>query len=226
MRRARVAIVVALLCAVAFAARFTTIGIALNTWTGFGFNPNSSEMRQLREVLALKPGMSVADVGTGKGQLALALAREVGPAGRVFATDIDAERVAALRAAVEKENLKNVVLVQAKPREAGLPSACCDAIVLRRVYHHLTDPAETNLGLRDALRPGGLLVVIDFPPPLAWLWPWPPEGVPSNRGGQGVASKLVIEEVTASGLELKEIVKDWPGPRPLDTYSVVFRRAN
>ena len=224
MRHANVTIVVALLFAAVVALLFAVIGTALSSWTGFGFNPSGPEMPRLTEVLALRSGMSVADVGTGKGQLTLALAREVGPAGRVFATDIDAERMAALRAAVEKENLRNVVLVQAKPRETGLPGACCDAIVLRRVYHHLTDPAETNLGLRDALRPGGLLVVIDFPPPLAWLWPWPAEGVPSNRGGLGVASKLVIDEVTASGFELKKIVKDWPGPRPLDTYSVVFRK--
>jgi hypothetical protein len=59
---------------------------------------------------------------------------------------------------------------------------------------------------------------------LAWLWPWPPEGVPSNRGGHGIASKLVIDEVMASGLELKEVVKDWPGPRPLATYGLVFRK--
>jgi len=220
MRRASVTIVVVLL----FAALFAAIGTRLSNWTGFGFNPSGAEMPRLREVLALRSGMSVADVGTGKGQLALALAREVGPAGRVFATDIDAERVAALRAAVEKDNLRNVVPVQAKPRETGLSGACCDAIVLRRVYHHLTDPAEINLGLRDALRPGGLLVVIDFAPPLAWLWPWPPEGVPSNRGGHGIESKIVIDEVTASGFELKEIVKDWPGPWPLDTYGLVFRK--
>lgn len=220
MRRISVTIVVALLLAGLLAA----IGTALSNWTGFGFNPGGPEMLRLREALALRPGMSVADVGTGKGQLTLALAREVGPAGRVFATDIDAERVAALRAAVEKDKLRNVVLVQAKPRETGLPRACCDAIVLRRVYHHLTDPAETNLGLWDALRPGGLLIVIDFPPPLAWLWPWPPEGAPSNRGGHGIASRLVIDEVTASGLELKEMVKDWPGPRPLDTFGLVFRK--
>jgi SAM-dependent methyltransferase len=220
MRRASVTIVLALL----FAGLFAAIGAALNNWAGFGFNPGGPEMPRLKEVLALRSGMSVADVGSGKGQLTLALVREVGTAGLVFATDIDTERVAALRTAVEKDNLRNVVPVQAKPRETGLPSACCDAIVLRRVYHHLTDPAETNLGLRDALRPGGLLVVIDFSPPLAWLWPWPPEGVPSNRGGHGVTSKLVIDEVTASGFELKEIVKDWPGPWPLDTYGLVFRK--
>jgi SAM-dependent methyltransferase len=220
MRRTRGMIVVALLLAGLLAA----IGTALSNWPGFGFNPGGPEMLRLREALALRPGVSVADVGTGKGQLTLALAREVGPTGRVFATDIDSERVAALRAAVEKDKLRNVVLVQAKPRETGLPRACCDAIVLRRVYHHLTDPAETNLDLREALRPGGLLIVIDFPPPLAWLWPWPPEGAPSNRGGHGIASSLVIDEVTASGLELKEIAKDWPGPRPLDTFGLVFRK--
>lgn len=220
MRRARAMIVVALLLAGLFAA----IGAVLGNWPGFGFNRDSSEMARLREVLALRPGTSVADVGAGNGQLTLALAREVGPTGRVFATEIDSARVAALRAAVEKDNLRNVVTVQATPRETGLPSACCDAIVLRRVYHHLTDPAETNLGLREALRPGGLLVVIDFPPPLSWLWPWPPQGVPSNRGGHGIASKLVIDEVTASGFKLKELVKDWPGPRLLGSYGLVFRK--
>src|SRR5690606_33096795 len=105
MRRARAMIVVALLLAGLFAA----IGAALSNWPGFGFNPDSPEMARLREVLALRPGMSVADVGAGNGQLTLALAREVGPTGRVFATEIDSERVAALRATVEKHNLRNVV---------------------------------------------------------------------------------------------------------------------
>jgi SAM-dependent methyltransferase len=49
--------------------------------------------------------------------------------------------------------------------ESGLPAACCDAIVLRRVYHHLSDPAAINASLLPSLRPGGLLAVIDLPPP-------------------------------------------------------------
>jgi hypothetical protein len=49
--------------------------------------------------------------------------------------------------------------------ESGLQAACCDAIVLRRVYHHLSDPAAINASLLPSLRPGGLLAVIDLPPP-------------------------------------------------------------
>ncbi len=114
--------------------------------------------------------------------------------------------------------------MQARSRETGLPAACCDAIVLRRVYHHLTNPAEINAGLLQALRPGGLLVVIDLPPTFAWIWPWPPEGVPRNRGGHGIAAKLMIDEVTASGFVLKETVDKWPGPKRLDTYCAVFQK--
>lgn len=54
-------------------------------------------------------------------------------------------------------------------------------IVLRRVYHHLSDPAATNADCLRSLRSGAVLAVIDFPPTLAWLWPWPPQGVPTDK---------------------------------------------
>jgi ubiquinone/menaquinone biosynthesis C-methylase UbiE len=210
--------------ATAMAFVLALMGAGCSNWPGFGFRADGPEMSRLREIMLLKPGMAVANVGAGGGELTLALAREVGSGGRVFSSDIDPDRVAALRAAVAKENLRHVAVVEANSRETGLPAACCDAIVLRRVYHHLTNPAEINAGLLQALRPSGLLVVIDFPPPFAWIWPWPPEGVPSNRGGHGVAARLVIDEVTASGFVLKETVNNWPGPRLLDTYCVVFQK--
>ena len=135
------------------------------TWTGFGFNASSPEMSRLQEALGLRAGMVVADVGAGKGQLTLALAAGVGPDGRVFSTEIDPERLSALRKKVAEAKLGNATVVEAKASESGLPEGCCDAVVLRRVYHHLSDPAATNASLFRALRPGGLLAVIDFPPP-------------------------------------------------------------
>jgi SAM-dependent methyltransferase len=101
---------------------------------------------------------------------------------------------------------------------------CCDAVVLRRVYHHLSDPAATNVELLRAVRPGGVLAIIDFPPTLSWLWPWPPNGVPRNRKGHGVAAGLVVDEVTASGFELVKVIDDWPGREPLESYCAVFRK--
>ena len=178
-------------------------------WTGGGFRAEGPEMPRLKEALALEAGRVVADVGAGKGELTLALAREVGPTGRVYSTEIDAARLKALRAA----KLDNVVVVEAYSGETGLPPGCCDAIVLRRVYHHLTDPSSINADLLRALRPGGVLAVIDMPPPFFW-----------TRGSLGVPSKAVVDEVTGSGFEQVRLIEDWPGRGPLASYCALFRK--
>src|SRR5688572_33159930 len=79
-----------------------------NDWTGFGFNASGPEMPRIREAIGLKAGMVVADVGAGKGQLTRALAEAVGPGGHVFSTDIDPDRVKALRAMFAAANVGNV----------------------------------------------------------------------------------------------------------------------
>ena len=68
----------------AIIALAVVLGIGCNSWRGFGFRASRPEMPRLRHGLALKPGMSVADVGAGRGELTLALAAEVGPSGQVF----------------------------------------------------------------------------------------------------------------------------------------------
>lgn len=182
-------------------------------WMGFGFDAAGPEMARLNEALALRAGMVVADVGAGKGQLTQALAGTVGPSGHVFSTDVDQDRVEALRVMLDQNGLRNVTTVPATARDSGLPDGCCDAIVMRRVYHHVREPAETNASLRRALRPGGLLAVIDLPPP-----PFLP------RGSLGVPVERVVAEVTASGFEMLHLRSDWPGRGPLDSYCVVFRK--
>lgn len=155
----------------------------------------------------------MADVGAGKGQLTFALAREVGPNGRVFSTEIDAGRLRALSEALVAAKLDNVTVVEAYSSEIGLPPNCCDAIVLRRVYHHLADPSGINASLLRSLRPGGVLAVIDFPPPFFL-----------SRGDFGVPAKIVIAEVTSHGFQLLRLIDDWPGRGPLESYCAVFRK--
>jgi SAM-dependent methyltransferase len=203
---------------------FMLLGAGCNNWRGPGFRASGPEMPRLRQVLALKPGMSVADVGAGKGEVTVVLAAEVGPSGHVFSTEIDTEALEQIRAVVAAATPENVTVVQAHAHETGLPTSCCDAILLRRVYHHLTHPAATNTDLLRALRPGGVLAVIDFPPTLSWLWPWPARGVPQNRRGHGVEARLVVEEVVASGFELIQVIDDWPGRSLLTSYCAVFRK--
>lgn len=181
-------------------------------WSGFGFRAEGREMPQIREVLALDQRRVVADVGAGKGELTFALAAEVGAKGRVFSTEIDPERLQRLREAVAAARLDNVTVVEAGSRESGLPPDCCDAIVLRRVYHHLGDPVALNASLLRSLRPGGVLAIIDFPPPFFL-----------GRGRFGVPAESVISEAAASGLQLLRRIDDWPGRGPLGSYCLVFR---
>jgi ubiquinone/menaquinone biosynthesis C-methylase UbiE len=183
------------------------------SWTGFGFRADGREMTRLRQVLPLEAGKVVADVGAGKGQLTLALAREVAPGGRVISTEIDAARLEQIRAAVAEAGLGNVTVAPGHSAETGLPENCCDAIVLRRVYHHLADPSSINASLLRSLRPGGVLAVIDFPPPFFW-----------SRGSLGVPANAVVSEVTRSGFELVRVIEEWPGRGPLRSYCAVFRK--
>src|SRR5260370_41905261 len=106
-----------------------------------------------------------------------------GAAGKVYATEIDAEKLAELRDEVARRKLWNVIVVESKEADTNLPAACCDAIFLRRVYHHLTKPVEFDGGLVRSLKSGGRLAIIDFAPRAGLD---PVEGVPSNRGGHGI----------------------------------------
>jgi SAM-dependent methyltransferase len=164
-----------------------------------------TESRRLEEILALAPGAVVADVGAGEGQWALEMARRVGPTGRVFATEIDPERIRAIHRAIEEAGVANVTIIEGAPDDTRLPPGCCDALFLRHVYHHITNPAAMNASLLRALRPDGRLAVIDFDP-LPWFRP---DGVPENRRGHGMPIDLLVEEMTAQGFAVAHRVDDW-----------------
>jgi ubiquinone/menaquinone biosynthesis C-methylase UbiE len=175
----------------------------------------AEEVKQLAELMGWKAGTIAADIGAGDGQYTFAAIERVGAAGKVYATEIDAKKLAALRSAVAKRKLGNVIVVESKEGDTNLPARCCDAIFLRRVYHHLTKPAEFDAALVRSLKPGGRLAIIDFAPRGGLE---PVEGVPSNRGGHGIPQKMVIEELSAAGLQVEKIVDDWPE----DSYCVLF----
>jgi ubiquinone/menaquinone biosynthesis C-methylase UbiE len=178
--------------------------------------PNAAdEMKRLAALMEWKQGAIVADIGAGDGIYSFAAVEHVGPTGKVYATEIDAKKLEELKAEVTRRKLLNVVVVESKEADTNLPTACCDAIFLRRVYHHLTKPVEFDANLVRSLRPGGRLAIIDFP---ARSGLEPVEGVPANRGGHGIPQKVVIEELTAAGLQMEKVVNDWPE----NDYCVLF----
>ena len=160
-----------------------------------------TEVERLARVLDLQPGDTVADVGAGDGWLSIEVAKLVGESGRVFATELSADRRDAIRAAVAAAGLDSVTVIEAGERETNLALACCDAIFLRRVYHHLTGPAAMNASFHASLKPGGRLAIVEleFGGLLSPLRGWP----------HWTDDAQVVAEVTAAGLTHVETF-DWP----------------
>ena len=179
-----------------------------------------AEAGRLSEVLHLRPDSRVADVGAGDGHLTVELARRSLTGGFIYATELDPGQLAELSAAVGQASLDNVTVLEARTTDTGLPPTCCDAVFLRTVYHHLTRPDTIAADLFSAVREGGRLAVIDFPPS-RWLSVISlVEGVPDDRGGHGVSAETVIHEITAAGFVLEERIDDWGAGR----YCLVFSR--
>ena len=179
------------------------------------------EVPRLVEALELRAGMTIADVGAGFGAWTMQLARWVGPNGRVYATDVAAAPLASLRDTVVREHLGNVTVVEGAVDRTNLPALCCDAILIRDVYHHLAQPADIVRSLAAALKPGGRLAVIDFPPrPNSEV----PAGVPVDRGGHGVPPEVVQREFGVALTHVRTIPMWSPDSQPASLYLALFRK--
>jgi SAM-dependent methyltransferase len=107
------------------------------------------------------PGAHVADVGAGDGFFTVRLARAVGPTGRVTAVDISRQALDRLRARVSDDQLSNVDVVQGEVSDPHLPSASLDGVLIVNAYHEMEEFGRMLDHLRQALKPGGRLVLVE-----------------------------------------------------------------
>ena len=160
---------------------------------------NAADVERLVRVLEIRPGSVVGEIGAGSGELTIAIAKVVGDAGRVFSNEINQDRVRAIEQTVEKAGVKHVTVVEGHPTQTNFPAQCCDAIFMRNVYHHFGDPPVMNASLRESLKPGGRLAVIDFSPPPGG------EAAPGRRaedGHHGITAPTLEAELKAAGFEI------------------------
>lgn len=198
-------------------ARTLIVALAL-AWACVGSTVESSaeESADILRLLAVAPGSSVADVGAGEGEWTLGLLAATGPEGAVIATEIDTEKLAELRRLARDH--PNLAVVAGDQESSGLAPGCCDAILLRLVYHHFQDPEAMRRDLVRALRPGAQLLVIDIRPQEHWR---KLDGVP-ERGGHGVEPAEVARELEAEGLRLLDREDDWQADE--DRFALVFEK--
>jgi ubiquinone/menaquinone biosynthesis C-methylase UbiE len=114
------------------------------------------------DLLELRPGMVVADVGAGTGYMSLRMARRVGPNGKVYANDLQPEMLQRLRANGQREKLENVETVLGTEADPKLPPNTMDLVLLVDVYHEFSQPQAMLDKIRESLKPDGRLVLLEY----------------------------------------------------------------
>lgn len=116
------------------------------------------------DALGATAGSRIADLGAGEGWLTLRLAKRVGPTGRVFASDISGESLGRLQESLGRDSLHNVELLLAEDDDPRLPFGTLDGVVILNAYHEMHQRVAVLDGVTRALRPGGVLVIVDNVP--------------------------------------------------------------
>ena len=152
--------------------------------------------KRIFEALHARADSTICEMGAGNGELSLEAARRVGPAGHVYASELGDDRVRTLRERVASSRLSQITVVAGDPVQTNFPPAACDALFMRNVYHHFADPAAMTASIAAALKPGGLVAVVDFRPP------GNEATSPADRdndGTHGVTADTVTRELQAAG---------------------------
>jgi len=118
--------------------------------------------KELVAAMGLKPGMTVADVGTGVGYMLPFLSEAVGSNGKVVAEDIFPDFLDKARQKAASQKLSNVQFVQGTADDPKLAENTFDSILMLDVYHHIDYPEKVLASLRKALKPDGRLVIVEY----------------------------------------------------------------
>jgi predicted methyltransferase len=111
--------------------------------------------------LRIGAGTHVADIGAGTGYFTFHLAKRVGATGRVYAEDIQPGALADIRRRADTEGLRQIATVQGTEEDPRLPANSLDVVLVVNTYHELRAYDAMMDGFQRALKPHGLLAIID-----------------------------------------------------------------
>ena len=173
----------------AYAARFDSS--ARDAW---------QKPAEVVRLMGLQPGHSVADVGAGTGYFLGALSKAVGPGGQVLALDTEPNMVRYMQQRARDEGWERVEVRLVAADAPGLAPRSVDRVLIVNTWHHISDRTLYARALREALREGGALVIVDF----------------TSESDLGPPQKhrltplQVIDELSAAGFETRAVEETLP----------------
>lgn len=164
------------------------------------------QVNKVMDVLGIKAGSTVADVGAGSGWFTVRAARRVGSEGLVYAVEINSEYLKHINKRSRDENLSNIQTILGKEEDPLLPEKSVDAVLLLKTYHEIREPVRWLRRMRPAMREGARLGIIDR----------------IGKGDDhGIDRNTVVKEAEQAGFVLVE-EHDFVKPDEVD-YFLVFR---
>jgi ubiquinone/menaquinone biosynthesis C-methylase UbiE len=142
------------------------------------------QIDRVMDLLQLKAGTTVADIGAGSGWFSVRASRRVGANGRVIAEDINPKAIAYIQQRAQREHLANIIPLLGTPDDPKLTPNSLDAALMLKVYHEIAHPPLVLANLRAALKPGARFGIIDRN---------------GNGGDHGLKEAIVRDEVEHAG---------------------------
>jgi predicted methyltransferase len=145
------------------------------------------QVSRVMDILGIKPGQTIADIGAGSGWFTVRAAKRVASNGVVYAVDINPEATHYIDERAQKEHLPNIKIIQSHPDDPLLPADSVDSVLMLKTYHEIAHPVTLLRNLRAALRPGAKIGIIDRN---------------GNGADHGVEKNVVIREAREVGYSL------------------------
>ncbi len=167
------------------------------------------QIDRVMDILQIKEGKSVADLGAGSGWFTTRAAKRVGEKGKVFAVEINQEYIKYINDRAKRENFTNIQTVLGTEDDPKLAAGSVDAVLILKTYHEIGQPVKVLRNIRKSLKKDALVGIIDK----------------NGKGDDhGIDKEKVVEEAKRAGFVLKEEF-DFTKPDGMD-YFLVFRAKN
>jgi SAM-dependent methyltransferase len=147
------------------------------------------QVERVMDILGIKEGTHVADIGAGSGWFAVRAAKRAGTTGIVYAVDINPESIAYIDRRTQRDGIGNVHTILSEQDDPRLPQTSVDSVLLLKTYHEVAHPVLLLENLRRSLRGGAKIGIIDR----------------NGKGNDhGVSREVVIQEAAQAGYQLQE----------------------